>query len=314
MELERHIESLLLHNDCVMVPGMGGFISHYVPARYEESENTFLPPYRSLGFNPQLRLNDSLLVQSYMAVHGISYEEATEMVKQAVDEVTSTLHHTGRYEFASLGVFTINNEGNIEFEPKEAGVLSPTLYGLDLFEFRTLANQAHLDSLSEDEEPYIRIKVRTLKTVAASAAAVFLGVLMVAGTFFGSGKNTFSQAGIVSISKMLPSPTTEENQEQDMTAPFTTLAQTPAIAEESASEESPVANGYSMVLACKIPRSNAEQFARPIRDKGYEVEVIGSEAESMVVYGNYPTNQQAYAALQQLRGESAFTNAWILHR
>lgn len=313
MELERHIESLLLHNDCVMVPGMGGFISHYVPARYEEAENTFLPPYRSLGFNPQLSLNDSLLVQSYMTVHGISYEEATALVKQAVDEVTGTLHHTGRYEFASLGVFTINDEGSIEFEPKEAGVLSPTLYGLDLFEFRTLTKQALIDSLSEDEEPYIRIKVRTLKTVAASAAAVFLGVLMVAGTFFGSGKNTFSQAGIVSISKMLPSPTVE-SQEQDMTALFTTLAQTPAIAEESVSEESPVANGYSMVLACKIPRSNAEQFARTIRDKGYEVEVIGSEAESMVVYGNYPTDQQAYAALQQLRGESAFTNAWILHR
>ena len=312
MELERHIESLLLHNDCVMVPGMGGFISHYVPARYEETENTFLPPYRSLGFNPQLRLNDSLLVQSYMAVNGMSYEDATDKVKQDVDEVTTTLHRTGRYNFASLGVFTINDEGNIEFEPTEAGVLSPTLYGLDLFEFRPLAQQARFETLSDDE-PYIRIKVRTLKTVAASAAAVFIGMLMVAGTFFGSGKDKFSQAGIVSISKVMPS-LSENSQEQDMTDVFTSMAEAPASVDLSAVEEKPVANGYALVLGCKLPQANAEQFARSIREKGFDVDVIGSGSDWMVLYGNYTTDHEAFAALQQMHSEPVFANAWILHR
>ena len=34
IELARHIEILLLENDCVIVPELGGFIAHYQPAYY----------------------------------------------------------------------------------------------------------------------------------------------------------------------------------------------------------------------------------------------------------------------------------------
>ena len=66
IELERHIEILLLSNDCVIVPNLGGFVAHNIEARYQEQEQLFLPPLRTLGFNPQLTINDSLLVQSYI--------------------------------------------------------------------------------------------------------------------------------------------------------------------------------------------------------------------------------------------------------
>ena len=36
IELARHIEILLLENDCVIIPDFGGFIAHYQPARSEE--------------------------------------------------------------------------------------------------------------------------------------------------------------------------------------------------------------------------------------------------------------------------------------
>ena len=32
IELAQHIEALLLENDCVIVPGFGGFVAHYAPA------------------------------------------------------------------------------------------------------------------------------------------------------------------------------------------------------------------------------------------------------------------------------------------
>ncbi|MBO5704071.1 MAG: SPOR domain-containing protein, partial [Bacteroidaceae bacterium] len=49
--LARHIESLLLKHDCVIVPDFGGFVTQQVAARYVEDEGLFLPPYRSVGFN-----------------------------------------------------------------------------------------------------------------------------------------------------------------------------------------------------------------------------------------------------------------------
>ena len=44
IELAQHIEALLLENDCVIVPGFGGFVAHYAPATHVKEENLFLPP------------------------------------------------------------------------------------------------------------------------------------------------------------------------------------------------------------------------------------------------------------------------------
>ena len=41
IELAQHIEVLLLENDCVIVPGLGGFVAHYTPAMRVAEENTF---------------------------------------------------------------------------------------------------------------------------------------------------------------------------------------------------------------------------------------------------------------------------------
>ena len=50
IELERHIEILLLDNDCVIVPNLGGFMAHHVEAHYDDNDMLFLPPSRTLLF------------------------------------------------------------------------------------------------------------------------------------------------------------------------------------------------------------------------------------------------------------------------
>ena len=86
IELERHIEILLLRNDCVIVPGLGGFIASHIPATYDERDCLFLPPQRTLGFNPKLNINDSLLVQSYTEAYDISYPDAQNRISGEVNE------------------------------------------------------------------------------------------------------------------------------------------------------------------------------------------------------------------------------------
>ena len=111
-ELKRHIEILLLDNDFVIVPDFGGFVTHYVSARYDENDNVFLPPSRTLGFNPQLRINDSLLVQSYVTAYDISYPEALRRIESEVEELQQTLRTEGRYVMDDIGTLTINSDGN----------------------------------------------------------------------------------------------------------------------------------------------------------------------------------------------------------
>lgn len=207
IELERHIEILLLSNDCVILPELGGFMAHAVEARYDDSDGMFIPPLRTLGFNPQLTMNDSLLVQSYIEAYDLSYPEALRRIEEEVAELRQHLETEGFYELNDIGVLRLNDEGRIEFEPCEAGILTPGLYGLGAFEMPTLsarkAAKGKVASLATDsakdvqadssdaedgttsaadgeandgkaikDDPAIVIKMSWLRNAAAVAAAI----------------------------------------------------------------------------------------------------------------------------------------------
>ena len=151
IEIERHIEILLLDNDCVIVPGLGGFTAHHVEARYDESDGVFLPPLRTLGFNQQLKINDSLLVQSYIEAYDISYPEALRRIEGEVEELRQRLANDGYYEMTDIGVLEMNEDGNIIFTPCEAGILTPGLYGLSSFEMQPLMAEESTASASSTQ-------------------------------------------------------------------------------------------------------------------------------------------------------------------
>ncbi len=121
----------MLKHDCVIVPGLGGFVTQYVSARRVDDEQLFLPPYRSVGFNPQLTLNDGLLVQSYMQAYDTTYPETVKLIADAVAQLKKQLQQDGEYELRGIGTLSMDVSGRYDFAPCEAGVISPELYGLD---------------------------------------------------------------------------------------------------------------------------------------------------------------------------------------
>lgn len=138
IELARHIEILLLENDCVIIPDFGGFIAHHQPARYIKEENLYLPPVRTIGFNPQLTLNDGLLVQSYMQAYHTDFPDATRMIEEEVKELKENLYKDGRTEIHGVGILHYNMQSIYEFHPNEEGALSPNLYGFSSFSINKL--------------------------------------------------------------------------------------------------------------------------------------------------------------------------------
>lgn len=159
IELERHIEILLLDNDCVIVPDLGGFMAHYSEAHYDDSDQMFLPPSRTLGFNPALKMNDSLLAQSYIEAYDISYPEALKRIEDEVNELRQHIENEGYYELNDIGVLRVNEYGNYEFEPCEAGILTPALYGLSSVE---------IDSLESIAPAFVETKTRPVKIETAT--------------------------------------------------------------------------------------------------------------------------------------------------
>ena len=181
IELAQHIEVLLLENDCVIVPGFGGFVAHYAPATHVKEENLFLPPTRTIGFNPQLKLNDGVLVQSYMTAYDTSFADANRIVEKEVSEFIELLHEEGKAHLENIGEIHYNIYGNYEFVPYDFKITTPSLYGLDSFEMHELSTLQQKEkvlvpaNLEKEKKTYeISINRAFLRNAAAMIAAIVL--------------------------------------------------------------------------------------------------------------------------------------------
>ena len=131
IELAKHIEVLLLENDCVIVPGLGGFIAHNRQAEFKESENLFSSPARTIGFNPQLVMNDGLLVQTYMQAYNTDFPDATRKIEKIVSSLKEQLYQKGEVMLPNVGTLYYTMNGTYVFEPSADTFFTPYLYGLD---------------------------------------------------------------------------------------------------------------------------------------------------------------------------------------
>ena len=323
IEIERHIEILLLSNDCVIVPGLGGFMAHHVDARYDESDGMFIPPIRTLGFNPQLQLNDSLLVQSYIEAHDISYPEALRRVEDEVAELRAHLDATGSYELNGIGVLRLNEEGNMEFEPCEAGILTPSLYGFGSFAMKPLQPAAaktvkaeRLEADSVPDEKPITIKMAWLRNAVAVAAAV-LAFLMIGTPVKNSDPmSDMQQSAFINVSTHhRPSATHADA----LAAPAEGDDALETVAELSTTGSlgtTTPSSTFGIVMACQVSEKNAQAFISQLSEKGFtdaRIVVSGGNHIRRVVYGSYESEDEAAATLRQLRSESRlFKDTWIM--
>lgn len=326
LELERHIEILLLSNDCVIVPGLGGFMAHHVDARYDEHDGMFLPPLRTLGFNPQLTLNDSLLVQSYIEVYDISYPEALRRIEGEVEELRAHLEADGSYELNGIGVLSFNSEGNLLFTPCEAGILTPGYYGLDAFAFpvegaeQKTSKQKVASIRSRRDDDTITIKMSWLRNAVAVAAAI-IAFLMIASPV----GNDSALVDEVMQSSFLPinathraTPPTVQEEPVNTSETEELIAEeeeVPTAGEGDVSDITTPTTEYSIVMASHVSEHNANLFIGQLSDKGYYDARIWVNRNKVrrVVYGSYASQADAENTLHQLRSESRlFRDTWII--
>lgn len=333
IELERHIEILLLENDCVIVPDLGGFMAHHCEARYDAEDHLFLPPQRTLGFNPQLKLNDSLLAQSYVEAYDISYPEAIRRIEAEVTELWQHLRAEGFYDLNDIGRLTFNDEGRLAFEPCEAGILTPELYGLSTLEFKYLpafvpatkddSEKSHADnSLSADEaesKEALTIPMSWVRNTIAIAAAIL------AFFIFTTPVSNDNLSGMSMSQVNLPLMIKDTNikatpaqfnrqairktiQKKDMVAVDTVAATT---AKKVVPAAVPAPAPYCIVLASQVTERNANEFISKLRDKGIEARIYMHKNVRRVVCGYYSTEAEAYQAMHDIHRQDGLSEAWV---
>jgi nucleoid DNA-binding protein len=134
LDITAFIRELLFGHDCVIVPGFGGFIGNYTPARIDKNSGTFYPPVKQISFNRNLNHNDGLLVGKISGSSGMNYGDARHIVEEFVTEVRKKLENGEKVVFQYIGTFINNQEGNIQFEPDSTANYHLDSYGLESFQ------------------------------------------------------------------------------------------------------------------------------------------------------------------------------------
>ena len=184
LRIASHIERLLFLHDCVVLPGMGGFVLQTVSATYKQEQHAFVPMRKEIAFNASLQHTDGLLVSSYMQNYGTDFRKAQELVNEDIEELKSSLQQVGKVSLGTLGSFTRGEIGQPVFIPGKVETFDTSNYGLSSFHFPVLPQIEEVVRIQTEEKKkkadvfYIPINRRLARTVGASAAALALFFLI----------------------------------------------------------------------------------------------------------------------------------------
>jgi len=120
VHIDLYISELLYTNDCVILPGFGGFVANVKNAFLNPAHNTFSPPTKRIAFNAGLKTNDGLLAHYICQREGITFTEAVQKIQRYVDYCFENLNSNNKLVFKKIGELHFDKEKNIQFEPDQS--------------------------------------------------------------------------------------------------------------------------------------------------------------------------------------------------
>jgi nucleoid DNA-binding protein len=310
------IKELLFGHDCVIVPGFGGFIGNYTPARIDKNSGTFSPPVKQISFNRNLNHNDGLLIGRISESTKINYGDSKNIVEEFVSDMRKRLSKGEKVVLDMIGCFYNNQEGNIQFEPdKESNYLLDS-YGLTSFQCLPVEGYDVRKRIVKYREKDPK-KQRVLRRTLWRAAVI---IPLVAAITFTSIKTDFFNGWIQQTSmNPLASAEFENNKAavEELAVQATTTEQ-PLIASPEVVPE-PVAeaivpvqekNTYLLVAGSFKSQGNARILMDRLTAKGYTPQIV--EAPN----GFYRVSAISFNDLNQASAEKEkiskdFPGTWI---
>lgn len=297
-----------------------------------------------------MTMNDSLLVQSYIETYDYSYPEALRVINDEVAQLRSMIEEYGHFDINSVGRLSLNKDGNYEFEPVPAGILSPMLYGLsgvsttDTATFLSKGEATpkkktrthNIYPIAEERERFVRISTSAIRR--GMVACIVILMLMVIPLLnrsvnthqLISGIDTsFFTSLVESSNATAPEKVKVANVQKPRTAKTEATAATEitdkvsciknksCVTEKSTAKEAEKIKAetkeqYTVVLAARIAQANAEIYVNDLHQRGMkEAKVIGEGKSRKVVCGGYNSREEAQVAKNKLATESEFEYAWV---
>ena len=321
IELSTHIEYMLLSHPKVGVPQLGTFIVRDMRSKRVDEEGIFLPPYRTVSFQPDEQEEGEAFVLSLSKLHNLSRQEARLMCLEYVDELQQALIEEGTVPLGSMGYLLNDSEsGEIAFMPLQSGIAAPAYYGLDAVPFAKLSHEARqhrdkkraarktrLTSVVTDQDTItIRINRRAFNYVTAVAASIVLFF-----AFASPIENTISditqKAEFFFAPKIVATPEQTAVEAEAEAQPAAEVVAKAEVVQEEKAEDLP----YVIVLASAISKKSAISFAGRLQEQGHKAQACEFGGMVRVIIPGFATQEDAYDEIRRLKAESKdFSHAW----
>ncbi len=265
MEIQHYIAELLSEHDCVIIPGLGGFVGSYLPAQIHSVYHTFQPPSKKILFNINLRQNDGLLANRIAQAEKISFNDANEQIRHFADGTIKSLQTRKYLLLQNIGKLYMGKEGNIQFDQDLRSNLLPESFGLQPFFSAPVKRDTHqeriekrLQARRETRELVKRAIPKPLKWAAILAIPVSIAVMLSIAGYDSIKSGSWNTADILSSLSPFSKPDVRQTSPERSTSP--TLDQ---------------ADSYS-----KEPLPERETSEGPLRDKLEPAVLQNTEKES----------------------------------
>ena len=307
MQLSQYISTLLYRYECIIVPGLGAFLTHKVSAEIDAQAQVFYPPKKRLSFNEQLQSSDGVLANYIASSEKISYEDALAKIAKQVAEIQQNLKQNETVSLKYVGDLSRSKNGTLAFEPSYHLNYMTAAFGLSQFVSPEVKRDVPLTVVGAKEKetafPLASSKSRTNAVIKYAAVAV---ILLGLGGFMAS--NAYMQyiekENIAAQEKVRVAL---DNQIQEAT--FLVNTPLPAITIDI---EKPSVN-YHIVAGAFRVKANSERKLRQLKRLGFNARLIGQNRFGLhqVVFESYPERRAAERALYNIRRTQDPT-AWLL--
>lgn len=336
MKIDNHISELLYCHDCVIVPGFGGFIGNYQPARIHPTQHTFYPPSKKISFNKNLLLNDGLLANHIALRESASYPEAVRQIGAYVSGAQTELDKGARFAIEKVGVLYYDPEKNLRFEADLSVNYLEDSFGMGLIQsppirregFRKTEKRFTDRPLIEPARRRTWVRKHGWKVAAIVPVAAFSIWLSINTTLFSrlnisyGNLNLFHDTALpvkqtppvpVHETAPPPAPSFVNDSASALPAAADTTATAPADVPPPAIE-SPGKN-FLVIAGCFAVPGNAEKYVKVLRDKGYPASINGTNGAglTMVAFNSFEGREEAVLELARIKAEYDST-AWLFVR
>jgi cell division septation protein DedD len=327
MEKRTYIAELLEQHDCVIIPGLGGFVGSYAPATIHPVYHTFQPPYKKILFNINLRQNDGLLANHIARAEDLSYAEANEQVLKYASECQQLLGTRRQILISNVGRLFMGHEGTLHFDQDTRFNHLPDSYGLQPF-FSIPVKKDVVTEQAAAAAHSTRRRSRTmimepLKWAAALALPVGVAFLLNFSGLGKLGRTNFTYADILSdISvRMLPSQAEKVPVRNIPPAakPAAAVSQAVTPAEKPAEPApQPVIVKdfpYAVIVGAFRIEDNAKNLVSLLQGQGIQASIYDRTSGGLyrVATGTFQEKHEAIANLQLMKTQG-YPGAWLLSK